>query len=157
MAGIRHPAPTYQGRTVVPMEGSGMLPWLTGREDCTRSGLHLRLELMWSWRHPKKKLEDEYHPETKRMRKVAAIQEEFEDLAYQNPVKLKELLEYWEKYVKECIMVQLQPGMSTSVMVTEEQMPENAWMEYEYWRPRALKNKEAFMREPKKDAPTKGS
>lgn len=28
LAGVPHPAPTYQGRPIVPMRGVSMLPWL---------------------------------------------------------------------------------------------------------------------------------
>jgi len=62
------------------------------------------------------------------------------------------LLGHWEDYVRDVGVVPLQPELGTYVVEMEEQMPENAWMEYEYWKKGATVDpgREEFFREPKK-------
>lgn len=78
---------------------------------------------------------------------------EINDLAQSHPEKLKELLELWEKYVEEVGVVPLQPEMGRRWHeAMEEQMMENEWMEYEYWKPggREEGRREDFVRRVKK-------
>lgn len=75
------------------------------------------------------------------------------DLAQQYPEKLTELLELWEKYVEEVGVIPLQPEQGRMFHeAVEEQMPENVWMEYDYYKPGALEKgqREKFFRTPKK-------
>ena len=139
MAGIKHPAPAYQGRQIVPMRGTSMLPWLTSRdcrvheqdfiygwELCGRGAIRKA-----NWKAvfiPKPK-----GPERWQLYDLGKDPGETQDLAEEGPEKLEELLAHWEDYVRECGVVALQPELGTYVVATEEQMPENAWMEYEYW------------------------
>lgn len=76
---------------------------------------------------------------------------EVNDLAEEQPEKLKELLDHWERYMVDCGVVPLQPELGTYMVATEEQMQvsrcillkrpdwisdcgkENVWIEYDYW------------------------
>ncbi|MCJ1374816.1 hypothetical protein MMC20_006048 [Loxospora ochrophaea] len=139
MAGISHPAPTYRGRPIVSMRGKSMLPWLTGRAEhiheqdfihgwelCGRGAIR-----KGPWKAvfiPKPK-----GPEKWQLYDLSVDPGETNDLADAQAERLEELLGHWETYVTECGVVPLQPELGTYVVATEEQMPENAWMEYEYW------------------------
>lgn len=128
MAGISHPAPTYQGREVVPMRGASMLPWLTGMEErvhaedfvngwelCGRGAIRKA-----NWKAvfiPKPK-----GPEKWQLYDLSKDPGEIEDLAGEHPEELKELLGHWEKYVVDCGVVPLQPELGTYLVATEEQM-----------------------------------
>lgn len=101
---------------------------------------------------------------------LAADPGEIHDLADRNSAKLDELLEHWDNYVKECGVVPLQPELGAYLEATEEQMQvsgarsqfmtsqnllilekqENAWMEYEFWKPSALVDRERFFQTPKR-------
>ncbi|KAI9739098.1 MAG: hypothetical protein M1834_007311 [Cirrosporium novae-zelandiae] len=156
LAGIKHPAPTYQGREVVPMRGLSMLSWLHGNQQrvhdedyiygwelCGRGALR-----KGNWKTvfiPKPK-----GTETWQLYDLSKDPGEIHDLADKYPEKLEELLGHWDKYVKECGVIPLQPELGTYVVATEEQMPENGWMEYDYWKPGARdeETRQKFMREP---------
>ena len=163
LAGIKHPAPTYQGREIVTMRGASMLPWLCGKEErvhaidfvngwelCGRGAIRKA-----NWKAvfiPKPK-----GPEKWQLYDLSKDPGEIDDLADAEPKKLEELLEHWEQYVVECGVVPLQPDLGTYMVATEEQMPvsalsfvwsiaivlikiqENVWMEYEYWYVRILR------------------
>ncbi|MCJ1287432.1 hypothetical protein MMC26_006783 [Xylographa opegraphella] len=159
LAGIKHPAPTYQGRKIVSMRGASMLSWLSGSEErvhptdfvngwelCGRGAIRKA-----NWKAvfiPKPK-----GPEKWQLYDLSKDPGEIDDLADVEPKRLEELLKHWEQYVVECGVVPLQPDLGTYMVATEEQMPENIWMEYEYWKPGALEEREKFMREPKKFRP----
>lgn len=129
MAGIQHPAPTYQGREVVPMRGTSMLPWLSGHEDrvhekdfiqgwelCGRGAIRKA-----NWKAvfiPKPK-----GPEVWQLYDLSKDPGEIQDLAEEHPRKLEELLGHWETYVQDCGVVPLQPELGTYIVATEEQMP----------------------------------
>ncbi|KAI9727410.1 MAG: hypothetical protein M1834_008416 [Cirrosporium novae-zelandiae] len=154
MAGVEHPAPTYQGRDVVPMRGASMLTWLKGLatrvhdqdfiqgwEFCGRGAIRKA-----NWKAvfiPAPK-----GPEKWQLYDLSKDLGEIHDLADQYPEKLEELLQHWDDYVKECQVVPLQPELGTFVVATEEQMEENAWMEYDYWKPGARDEglREKFMK-----------
>lgn len=147
MAGIKHPAPEYQGREVVPMRGSSMVPWLkvshpgglgvTSNITNVRQGEKERVhpeDFIHGWELcgrgairkgpwkanfiPKPK-----GPEVWQLYDLRVDPGEIHDLADREPEKLAELLEHWESYVTECGVVPLQPELGTFVVAMEEQMP----------------------------------
>ena len=129
MAGIKHPAPTYQGRDVVPMRGASMLPWLSGKEERVhdRDFIH-GWELCGRGAIRKAEWKAVFIPkpkgtETWQLYNLSKDPGETRDLAEDNPTKLEELLVHWENYVTECGVVPLQPELGTYVVATEEQMP----------------------------------
>lgn len=154
MAGIKHPAPEYQGREIVPMRGTSMLPWLSGSasrvhptdfihgwEICGRGSIR-----KGPWKAtfmPPPKGTDKWQ-----LYNLSVDPGEIHDKADEEPEKMKELMGHWERYVVECGVVPLQPELGTYVVECEEQMKENAWMEYEYWRPGAQEEREMWFREP---------
>ncbi|KKA22763.1 Arylsulfatase [Rasamsonia emersonii CBS 393.64] len=154
MAGVQHPAPTYQGREVVPMRGKSFYPWATGKADrihekdfiqgwetCGRAALRYG-----DWKIvyiPKPK-----GPERWQLYNLARDPGEVDDLAEKEPERLKQLLKLWDQYVLETGVIPLNPDLGDFIEATEEQMPENAWMEYDYWKPGARDEPEKFMRKP---------
>jgi arylsulfatase len=172
LAGIQHPAPTWQGRPIVPMRGQSMLPWLTGQTErvhpedfvngwelCGRGAIRKA-----NWKAvfiPPPKGSEQWQ-----LYDLSKDPGETEDLAEKEPAKLEELMGHWERYVLDCGVVPLQPELGTYVVAMEEQMPvssfwvwrascvdkrqENAWMEYDYWKPGALTDREKFQKHPPK-------
>ncbi|KAI1182886.1 alkaline-phosphatase-like protein [Nemania serpens] len=140
MAGVTHPAPTYQGREIVAMRGKSMAPYLAGQaetihekdfiqgwETCGRAACR-----RGDWKIvfiPKPK-----GPERWQLYNLARDPGEVHDLAEQEPARLKELLKLWDLYVLETGVVPLSPDLGNWIAAMEEQMPENAWIEYEYWK-----------------------
>ena len=61
---------------------------------------------------------------------------------------LEDLLVHWEDYVKRCGVVPLQPELGEYLEAVDEQLTELAWIEYEFWKPGALKDREAFFKKP---------
>ena len=59
---------------------------------------------------------------------------EIHDLAEEEPERLKELIKLWDQYVLETGVIPLAPELGNWMAAMEEQMPENAWIEYEYWK-----------------------
>ncbi|OJJ51475.1 hypothetical protein ASPZODRAFT_87873 [Penicilliopsis zonata CBS 506.65] len=153
LSGISHPAPTYQGREVVSMRGSSMVSWLKGETDrihevdfvqgwefCGKAAIR-----KGNWKAvfiPKPK-----GPEKWQLYNLSADPGEVHDLAEAHPEILNEMIQLWEIYSDEVGVIPLLPELGKFIEATEEQMPEDAWMEYEYWKPGALKNPEAFTRE----------
>ncbi|KAH7131503.1 alkaline-phosphatase-like protein [Dactylonectria estremocensis] len=139
MAGVNHPAPTYRGREVVEMRGKSMVPYLQGTqprihdedfingwETCGRAACR-----KGDWKTvfiPKPK-----GPERWQLYNLAKDPGEIDDLAEQEPARLKELIKLWDQYVLETGVVALSPELGHWMAAMEEQMPENAWIEYEYW------------------------
>ncbi|KAI1265376.1 alkaline-phosphatase-like protein [Xylariaceae sp. FL1019] len=140
MAGVTHPAPNYQGRQVVHMRGKSMVPYLqkqaetihekdfiNGWETCGRAACR-----RGDWKIvfiPKPK-----GPEKWQLYNLAKDPGEIHDLAEQEPEKLKELIKLWDIYVLETGVIPLSPELGNWMAAMEEQMPENAWIEYEYWK-----------------------
>ena len=62
---------------------------------------------------------------------------EIHDLAEARPDKMAELLKLWDQYVLETGVIPLCPQLGEYLEATEAQMPENAWMEFDYWKPGA--------------------
>ena len=73
---------------------------------------------------------------------------EVDDLADKEPERLKQLLKLWDLYVIETGVIPLNPDLGAFIEATEAQMPENAWMEYDYWKKGARDDPEKFMRKP---------
>ena len=162
MAGLKHPAPNYKGREVVGMRGRSMVPWLSGERD----SIHDK-EFIEGWEMSgraairKGNWKAVYLPSTRAgpSRKGADRWELFDldkdkgevhDLAAEQPEVLKELLKLWDQYVVETGVVPLNPELGEYIAATEEQMPDNGWMEYEYWKKGARDNPEKFFCTPKR-------
>ncbi|KAF2971565.1 hypothetical protein GQX73_g2042 [Xylaria multiplex] len=150
MAGVTHPAPTYQGREIVPMRGKSMVPYLSkqtetihekefinGWETCGRAACR-----RGDWKIvfiPKPK-----GPERWQLYNLAKDPGEVHDLADKEPDKLKELIKLWDIYVLETGVIPLSPDLGNWMAAMEEQMPENAWIEYEYWKEGARDDPKKF-------------
>ncbi|KAM3068311.1 hypothetical protein ACMFMG_009451 [Clarireedia jacksonii] len=153
MAGVKHPAPTYQGREVVSMRGKSMVPFIrggssriheedfiSGWETCGRAAVRKGPYKIVFIPKPK-------GPEKWQLYNLDSDPGEIHDLAEKDPEKLNELLELWDQYVLETGVVPLAPELGNWLKATEEQMPENVWMEYEYWKDGARDRPEDFRRE----------
>ncbi|KXT13161.1 hypothetical protein AC579_9380 [Pseudocercospora musae] len=152
MAGVKHPAPTYRGREVVHMRGKSMVPYITGVapsihpadfiqgwETCGRAAVRCG-----DWKIvfiPKPK-----GPEKWQMYNLAKDPGEVYDLAEQDPERLAKMIKMWDQYVLETGVIPLAPALGNWIAAMEEQMPEDAWMEYEYWKEGARDDPEAFRR-----------
>ncbi|KAH8923830.1 alkaline phosphatase-like protein [Atractiella rhizophila] len=158
MAGVKHPAPTYEGREIVPMRGKSFLAFLKGEEErihekdfiqgweiCGRGAIR-----KGNWKAdfiPKPKGTD-----TWQLYNLDEDPGETTDLAEKYPEKVEELLKAWADYCEACGVIPLQPELGTYILATEEQMPENAWMEYDYWRKGARdpETRDQFIKSPPK-------
>ncbi|KAL4771884.1 alkaline-phosphatase-like protein [Aspergillus nidulans var. acristatus] len=156
MAGVSHPAPTYQGREVVSMRGKSFHAWATGSserihekdfiqgwETCGRAALRFG-----DWKIvyiPKPK-----GPERWQLYNLVEDPGEINDLAEKYPERLQKLLKLWDQYVLETGVIPLNPDLGDFLEATEAQMTENAWMEYDYWKAGARDDpgREKFMRKP---------
>ncbi|EME42882.1 hypothetical protein DOTSEDRAFT_72353 [Dothistroma septosporum NZE10] len=150
MAGVKHPAPTYQNREVVSMRGKSMVPYVNGTapsihpkdfingwETCGRAAVRCG-----DWKIvfiPKPK-----GPEKWQMYNLAKDPGEVDDLAEQDPERLEKMIKMWDQYVLECGVIPLAPALGNWIAAMEEQMPEDAWMEYEYWKEGARDEPEKF-------------
>lgn len=150
MAGVKHPAPTYQGREVVGMRGRSMIPYLSeqapsihekdfiqGWETCGRAAVR-----KGDWKIvfiPRPKGTEKWQ-----LYNLAADPGEIHDLAEQEPERLEELLKLWDQYVLETGVIPLSPDLGNWMAAMEEQMPENAWIEYEYWKDGAREDPSKF-------------
>lgn len=149
MAGVSHPAPTYQGREVVSMRGKTMFPFVKGDkpsihekdfiqgwETCGRAAVR-----KGDWKIvfiPKPK-----GPERWQLYNLEKDKGEVHDLAEQHPEKLKEMLKLWDQYVLETGVIPLSPELGEYIAETEAQMPEDGWMEFNYWKQGARENPES--------------
>lgn len=154
MAGVKHPSPTYQGREVVPMRGSSMLSFLSGTapkihaedfvegwETCGRAAVR-----KGDWKMvfiPKPK-----GPERWQLYNLSQDPGEIHDLSEKEPERLEKMVKLWDQYVLETGVIPLSPALGEWIKATEEQMPEDAWMEYEYWKDGARDEPEKFMKHP---------
>ena len=162
MAGVSHPAPLYEGREVVPMRGRSMVPWLTGEsrsiheanfvEGWEMSGRaavrkgHWKAVYLPSGRDgPSAKGRSKWE-----LFNLEKDQGEVHDVAEDFPEVLAELLKLWDQYVVETGVVPLNPTLGEYITATEEQMPDDGWMEYEYWKAGAQVNPEKFFKTPKR-------
>jgi arylsulfatase len=154
MAGVSHPAPSYQGREVVPMRGQSFHAWAQGSADrihekdfiqgwetCGRAALRFG-----DWKIvyiPKPK-----GPERWQLYNLANDPGEVHDLAEQYPERMEKLLKLWDQYVIETGVIPLNPDLGSFLEAMDAQMEENAWMEYDYWKVGARDEPERFMRKP---------
>ncbi|CAL5869114.1 uncharacterized protein PFLUO_LOCUS3342 [Penicillium psychrofluorescens] len=162
MAGVQHPAPSYQGREVVGMRGKSMVPWLRGDS----SSIH-KDQFVEGWEMNgrsavrKGQWKAVYMPSTKagpspkgydrwELFDLDHDKGEIHDLSEKHPEILTELLKLWDQYVLETGVVPLNPALGDFIAETEEQMPNDGWMEYEYWKKGAIENPEGFFRTPRR-------
>ena len=164
LAGVQHPTTRnalFKGRQVVPMRGASLVPLLSGSAPTVHPVDHVTgWELCGRGAIRSGPWKAVFLPPPKgtgawQLYNLVKDPGETEDLAEKSEegkTKLEELLAHWEKYVEECGVVPLQPELGTYVLAMEEQMVENAWMEYEYWKPGALekRTREGFFRDPPK-------
>jgi arylsulfatase A-like enzyme len=156
MAGVKHPAPDYQGRKIVHMRGKSMVPFING----TSSSVHEK-DFISGWETcgraavrcgsykivfiPKPK-----GPEKWQLYNLSSDPGEIHDLADSDPGRMKKMLELWDQYVLETGVIPLNPALGDWLEASEEQMEENVWMEYEYWHDGARDEPEKFTRTPKR-------
>lgn len=162
MAGVKHPAPTYQGREVVGMRGKSMLPWLQDKTEsihddqfvegwemsgraAVRKGNWKAVYLPSTRGGPSAKGSDRWE-----LFDLNCDHGEIHDLSAERPDILKDLLHLWDQYVVETGVVPLNPALGNFIEATEEQMPNDGWMEYEYWKKGSKENPEKFFRTPRR-------
>jgi len=156
MAGVQHPSPdgkgTYQGREVVSMRGKSMVPFLKGQsstvhpadfingwETCGRAAVRCGDYKILFIPKPK-------GPEKWQLYNLARDPGEVHDLAEQDPERLERMIKMWDQYVLETGVIPLAPALGSWIEAMEAQMPEDAWMEYEYWKDGAREDPEGFRR-----------
>ena len=162
MAGVNHPAPSYKGREVVGMRGKSMVSWLNGQTEtihahnfvegwemsgraAIRKGDWKAVYLPSSIAGPSAKGRDTWE-----LFDLSVDQGETNDLSASHPEILKDLLQLWDQYVIETGVVPLGPALGEYIAATEEQMPNDGWMEYEYWKKGAREDPEKFFRTPRR-------
>ncbi|KAB8627237.1 hypothetical protein FH972_026070 [Carpinus fangiana] len=156
MAGVAHPAPAYRGREVVPMRGTSMMPFLEGAaprihpedfvqgwETCGRAALR-----KGDWKIvflPKPKGTEKWQ-----LYDLKRDPGEVHDLADEpeQAERMRAMLKLWDQYVLETGVIPLAPELGQWMEAMEEQMQENVWIEYEYWKDGARDDPEAFTKLP---------
>lgn len=109
LAGTKHPGAIYLSRPVVPMRGTSWVPYLS--DHSTRKEIHGQ-DTVTGWelfdrqalRKGKWKanlIPPPFGPGKWQLYDLDADPGETEDLASQFPVKLDELVQHWDEYVKE--------------------------------------------------------
>jgi hypothetical protein len=98
-------------------------------------------------------LQNSLHPPTQRARKwqlynLAKDPGKIHDLAEKDPERWEKLIKMWDQYVLETGVIPLAPALGNWLQATEEQMPENVWMEHEYWKDGARDEPERFRKYP---------
>lgn len=112
LAGIEHPAPSWQGREILPVRGRSLAPWLKGdagqvHPEGTSTGWELfgrRAVRRDNWKAV-------YVPDLDGVSKwqlydLARDPGEVTDLAGDHPEQLEELLALWRRYVEETGVVE---------------------------------------------------
>ena len=59
-------------------------------------------------------------------------------------------MKLWDQYVMETGVVPLNPALGELIAASEEQMPDDGWIEYEFWKQGARKDPEKFFNTPKR-------
>ena len=106
-AGVSHPADSYQGRSVLPIEGISARPLIEGSVESIHSGDHVqgwemrgvRAIQQGDWRatwFPIPRGDAEWH-----LFNIAADPAEKDDLRDQHPEILAELIALWENYADQ--------------------------------------------------------
>lgn len=146
MAGVKHPAPSYKGREIVGMRGKSMVPWLQGEtksihqadfvEGWEMSGRAAVRKGNWKANYlPIRKYGPSRAGNSKwELHNLETDPGEIHDLSEQHPDILKELLKLWDQYVIETGVVPLNPALGEYIAATEDQMPDDGWIEYEFWK-----------------------
>ena len=75
---------------------------------------------------------------------------EIYDLSEQRPDIQKELMKLWDQYVLDTGVIPLNPALGEYIAATEEQMPDDGWMEYEFWKKGARDDPQKFFKNPKR-------
>jgi arylsulfatase len=135
------------------MRGKSMVPYLTqkrdrihdkdfiqGWETCGRAAVR-----KGDWKIvfiPKPK-----GPEKWQLYNLARDPGEIHDLADEEPERLEALIKLWDQYVLETGVIPLSPELGNWMAAMEAQMPENAWIEYEYWKEGARDDPKAFTKD----------
>ncbi|KAJ3496911.1 hypothetical protein NLG97_g2314 [Lecanicillium saksenae] len=161
MAGVSHPAPSYKGREIVGMRGKSMVPWLKGEsktvhgndfvegwEMCGRAAVrkgYWKAVFLPAMGKTSAAGSDRWE-----LFNLEKDQGETKDLSKDHPEILAELLQLWDKYVLDTGVVPFSPALGDYIAATEEQMPPNGWMEYEYWKKGAREEPEKFFVTPKR-------
>ncbi|KAF2153222.1 arylsulfatase [Myriangium duriaei CBS 260.36] len=124
LAGTKHPGTTYEGREVAPVRGKSWVEYLSTRdpvtpvhEEDTVTGWELfgRLAVRkGKWKATF--IPQPYGPEKWQLFDLHADSGETNDLAEQHRDKLKELLEAWADYMKECGVVGSAPEYGTLIV-----------------------------------------
>ena len=160
MAGAKHPSPTYKGRDVVSMRGKSMTPWLQG----SATSIH-EADFVEGWEMSgraairKGQWKANYLPITRHGLSRAGNNKwelfdletdpgEIHDRSVEHPEILKELLKLWDQYVIETGVVPLNPALGEYIAATEEQMPNDGWLEYEFWKRGSRDNPEKYFKTP---------
>ena len=107
LAGAAHPGRSYQGRTIAPMRGRSLVPYLDNRTDTvhgdeTGTGWELfgrRAIRRGDWKALY--LPVPYGPGKWQLYDLSGDPGEIEDMAENHPEKLAELLRLWDRYVEE--------------------------------------------------------
>jgi arylsulfatase len=89
-------------------------------------------------------------PEKWQLYNLAKDPGEIHDLAEEDEERLAKMVKMWDQYVLETGVIPLAPELGEWMRATEEQMVEDVWMEYEYWKDGAREEPEKFKREPKR-------
>lgn len=162
MAGVKHPAPHYKGREIVGMRGQSMVPWLKGEKNsihvadfvegwemsgraAVRKGDYKAVYLPSRKWGPSRAGSDKWE-----LYDLAVDPGEIHDLSEKHSDVLKELMKLWDQYVLETGVVPLNPALGEYIAATEEQMPDDGWMQYEFWKKGAREEPEKFFHTPKR-------
>lgn len=156
MAGVKHPAPSYKGREIVGMRGKSMVPWLQGEvksihqadfvEGWEMSGRAAVRKGNWKANYlPIRKYGPSRAGNSKwELHNLDTDPGEIHDLSEEHPDILKELLKLWDQYVIETGVVPLNPALGEYIAATEDQMPDDGWIEYEFWKRGSRENPQDY-------------
>ena len=108
LAGVEHPGTVYQGRDIAPLEGTSMLPFLTGRSPSIHDDKHFVMGWELFGRRAIRKgswkltwFFEPYGPERWELFDVSTDVSESQDLSEDEPEIRRELLTLWEDYVAQ--------------------------------------------------------
>ncbi len=132
LAGVEHAGTAYQGRETAPIEGTSMLPFLTGRSD----SIHDDENFVMGWelfgrraiRRGQWKLTwffEPYGPERWELFDLSSDVAESRDLSEDEPETKRELLALWEEYVTKNGVIVPTRDMSYAVEIGAEDETNN--------------------------------
>ncbi|CAO3659896.1 unnamed protein product [Umbelopsis vinacea] len=136
LAGISKPRKIYNGRPVLSMRGSSWVPYLSGAREHIHDDDHVtgwELVGQGALRKGHWKINfvaQPFGPEAWQLYNLSVDPGESNDLAKQEPEKLKELIKHWEQYALETQVVGLRPELGT-IVVRDEMEDPTKWMQYE--------------------------